>query len=74
MPLKEGQVTVSPSMKLLLPTGSVGLLVLKTPPSLDEGGRGGPHQEDWACKDGGGDQCNDKVGRTGIPSGVGHRL
>ncbi len=61
MLLKEGQVMASPSMKSLSPTGSVGLLALKAPPHLDEGGRGGPHQEDWARKDGGGNQCDDEV-------------
>jgi hypothetical protein len=73
MPSKEGQVTVSLSVSLLMPTGSVGLLALKAPPQLDEVGRLGPRQEDWARKDGGGNQCNDEVGRIGIPSGVGHR-
>jgi hypothetical protein len=71
MPSKEGQVMASPSMKLLLPTGLVGLLALKAPPQLDEGGRGGPHQEDWVRKDCGGNQCNDKVGCIGVPSGDG---
>ena len=70
MPSKEGQVMASPSMKLLLPTGLVGLLALKAPPQLDEGGRGGPHQEDWAGKDGGGNQCDDKVRRAGVSYGV----
>ncbi len=46
MPLKEGQVMASLIMKLLLPTGLVGLLALKAPPQLDEGERGGPRQED----------------------------
>jgi hypothetical protein len=50
MSSKKGQVTASPSVKLLLPTGLVSLLALKAPPQLDEGGRGGPHQEDWARK------------------------
>jgi hypothetical protein len=40
---------------------------------LYDGGRGEPCQEDWARKDGGSDQCNDKAGHVGIPSGVGHR-
>ncbi len=48
-------------------------MALKAPPQLDEGGRVGPCQEDWAHEDGGGDQCNDEVGRVGVPSGVGHR-
>ncbi len=68
MPSKEGQVTATPSVKLLLPKGSVGLLELKAPPQLDEGGRGGPRQEDWAREDGGGDQCNNEVRHAGIPS------
>ncbi len=69
MPSKEGQVTVSLSVSLLMPTGSV----LKAPPQLDEVGRLGTRQEDWARMDGGGNQCNDEVGRIGIPSGVGHQ-
>ncbi len=71
MPSKKGQVMASLSVKLLLPTGSVSLLALKAPPQLDEGGRGGPRQEDWAREDGGGDQCNNEVGRTGRPLVVG---
>ncbi len=70
MPSKEGQVTVSLSVKLLSPTGSVGLLALKAPLELYDGGRGVPCQEDWARKDNGGNQCNDEVGRIGVPSGV----
>ncbi len=31
------------------------------------GGRVGPCQEDWAWEDGGGDQCNDKVGHVDVP-------
>jgi hypothetical protein len=30
-----------------------------------------PCQEDWACKDGGGDQCDDEIRCVGVPSGVG---
>ncbi len=71
MPSKKGQVMASLSVKLLLPTGLVALLALKAPPQLDEGGRGGPCQEDWARKDSGGKQCNDKVGHVGILSRVG---
>ncbi len=41
-----------------------------SPPALGVGGRVGPHQEDWARKDGGGNQCNDKVGHVGVPSGI----
>jgi hypothetical protein len=73
MPSKKVQVTASPSVKSLLPTAKVALLELKAPPELDDGGRGGPSQEDWACEDGGADQCNDKVGCTGVPSGFGCR-
>jgi hypothetical protein len=65
IPSKEGQVTASPSMKLLSPTGLVSLLVLKAPPQLDEGGRGGPHQEDWTRKDGGGTRV---MTRLGVPA------
>jgi hypothetical protein len=70
---KEGQVTASPSVKLLSPTGLVGLQALKAPPQLDEGGRRGPCQEDWAHEDGGSNQCNDKVRHAGVPFGVGHQ-
>ncbi len=44
-----------------------------SPSALDVGGRVGPRQEDWARKDGGGDQCDDKFRHVGVPSGVGHR-
>jgi hypothetical protein len=63
---------MSLSVKLLLPTAEVALLALKAPPELDEGGRVGPCQEDWAREDGGVNQCNDKVRRISILSGVGH--
>jgi hypothetical protein len=69
MPSKKGQVMASPSVKLLSPTGLVALLALKAPPQLDEGGRGGPHQGDWARKDGSGNQCDDQVGRASVLSG-----
>ncbi len=46
-------------------------MALKAPPQLDEGGRVGPRQEDWARKDGGGNQCDDKVGHVGVPFRVG---
>jgi hypothetical protein len=71
MSSKKGQVMASLSVKSLLLTGLVALLALKAPPQLDEGGRGGPCQGDLACKEGGGNQCNDKVGCAGVPSGVG---
>ncbi len=72
MPSKKGQVTASQSMKSLLPTAEVAaLLELKAPPELDEGGRVGQRQEDWAHEVGGINQCNDEVGRLGVPSGVG---
>jgi hypothetical protein len=67
----KGQVTASPSMKLVMPAAEVALLGLKAPPELDGGARVGPHQEDWACKDGGINQCDDKVGRGNEPSGGG---
>jgi hypothetical protein len=73
MPLKKGEVTASPSMKLLLPTVEVALLALKVLPELDGGGRVGPCQGVWVCKDSGVNHCNNKVGRIGMPSGVGHR-
>jgi hypothetical protein len=66
-------VMASLSMKLLLPTAEVALLVLKAPPKLDVGGRVGPRQEDWAHKDGGVNQCNNKVRRVGVPSRVGRQ-
>jgi hypothetical protein len=69
MPSKKGQVTGSPSMKSP-PTGLVALLALKAPPQLDEGGRVGPRQKDWACKDGNGNQCDNKIGCPGLPSVV----
>ena len=71
MPSEKGQVMASPSVKLLSPTGLVALLALKAPPQLDDGGRGGPHQEDWARKDGSGNQCNNQVGCASVPSGNG---
>jgi hypothetical protein len=46
--------------------------LLAPPPALGVVGRIGPRQEDWARKDGGSDQCNDKFGHVGVPSGVGH--
>jgi hypothetical protein len=72
MPLKKGQVMVSPSMKLILPTAKVALLALQVPPELDEGGRVGPCQEYWACENSGVDQCGNKVGHGDVPSRGGH--
>jgi hypothetical protein len=74
MPLKMGQVRVSLSVKLLLPTAWVALLALKAPPKVDEGGRVGPRQENWAHKDGDINQCNNKVGCGNKPSGGGCQL
>ncbi len=74
MPSKKGEVMASPSVKSLLPTAEEALLALKVPPELDEGGRVGPCQEDWACKNGGVGQCNDRVGCVGIPSEFDHQL
>jgi hypothetical protein len=73
MPSEEVLVMASPSVNALLPTGLVGLLALKAPPHLDEGGRVGSCQEDWVCKDGGINQCNNKVGRIGVLSGGGRQ-
>jgi hypothetical protein len=73
MPLEEVLVMASLSVNALSPTGSVVQLALKAPPQLDEGGRVGPRQEDWARKDDGGDQCNDKVGHVGVLSGGGRQ-
>jgi hypothetical protein len=74
MPSKKGQVTASPSMKSLLQTAKVALLALKAPPELDEGGRVEPHLEDWARKDGGVDQCNNKVRPSTIGEGQGNNM
>jgi hypothetical protein len=64
-------VSANNALKLLPPTSGMALLALKAPPELDQGGRVGPCQEDWARKDGGVNQCNDEVGCVGMPSGVG---
>jgi hypothetical protein len=60
MPSKKEEMTASPCVELLAPTAGVALLASKTP-QIDEGGRVGPPQEDRERKDGGIDQCNDKV-------------
>jgi hypothetical protein len=69
MPSEEVLVMVTPSVSALMPKDLVAQLALKAPPQLDEGGRVGPCQEDWALDDGGVNQCNDKVGCIGVPSG-----
>ncbi len=71
--IKGGASDGIPERVVALANRLSGLLVLKAPPQLDEGERVGPHQEDWARKDDGGNQCNDKVGRVGVPSGVGRQ-
>jgi hypothetical protein len=68
MPSEEVLVTASPNMYALSPTGLVALLALKAPPQLDEGGRVGPCQVDWARKDNDVNQCDDKVGHGDKPS------
>jgi hypothetical protein len=73
MPLDEVLVSASPIVNALLPTGLMALLALKAPSQLDEGGRVGRCQEDWAHADSGIDQCDNKVGRIGLPSGVGRQ-
>ncbi len=49
----------------------MAVLGLKPLLEVNEGGRVGPCQEDWVHKDDGINQCNDKVRRIGIASGVG---
>ncbi len=60
---RQGEVACANVVRVLVGIGS--------PPALGEGGRVGPCQEDWVCKDRGGNQCDDKAWRIGIPSKVG---
>jgi hypothetical protein len=65
----EGTSDGIPKREIVLANSGGGMIGIER----DEGGRVRPCQEDWACKDGGINQCNDKAGCGNVPSGGGRQ-